>query len=487
MIMGLFLTGLRYSPHPKHEIDRKIGYNGMQLVAYGAQDIYLTGNPQITFFKVIYRRHTNFSMESIEQTFNGAADWGKKVTCTISRNADLIHRVYLRAELPEVSVTGSKKFRWLNWVGHILIKNVEVEIGGQRIDKHYGDWLHIWNELTQSAGHQLGYANMVGNTPQLTSVTTGSAIVPKEILYIPLEFWFCRNPGLALPLIALQYHEVKINLEFNDVKNAYWAGEVASDGAVTTNLSTVNVGSLGSTSLFVDYIYLDTDERRRFAQVSHEYLIEQLQFTGDESTSSVNNKIKLNFNHPVKELIWVVQPDVNVADGDNGKQWFNYTDSVDKTLTSFGAWTGSNATLVGTGGDNMAGSMPGMAAGGANNVFIPVSFEDGKNPVDKAKLQLNGHDRFSERDGRYFNLVQPYQHHENVPSAGINVYSFGLKPEEHQPSGTCNMSRIDNAVLQLTLTAASVASNRSCKVRVYAVNYNVLRIMSGMGGLAYSN
>lgn len=188
-------------------------------------------------------------------------------------------------------------------------------------------------------------------------------------------------------------------------------------------------------------------------------------------------------NHPVKELIWVVQPDDNVSDAAPfGKQWFNYTDAYDNTYKSgTGIWTDSNAPLVGP-GDREAGSMPGIAAGGANNVYIPVSFEDGKNPVSLAKLQLNGHDRFSERDGRYFNLVQPYQHHENVPSQGICVYSFGLKPEEHQPSGTCNMSRIDNATLQLTLTPATVAS-RTAKIRVYAVNYNVLRIMSGMGGL----
>jgi hypothetical protein len=190
----------------------------------------------------------------------------------------------------------------------------------------------------------------------------------------------------------------------------------------------------------------------------------------------------------VKELIWVVQPDDNVGDSaPYGKQWFNYTDSYDQTyVPGTGAWTGVNATLVNP-GDREAGSMPGVAAGGANNVFIPVSFEDGKNPVSLAKLQLNGHDRFSERDGRYFNLVQPYQHHENVPKNGINVYSFGLKPEEHQPSGTCNMSRIDNATLQLTLTSATTTGGRTAKVRVYAVNYNVLRIMSGMGGLAYSN
>lgn len=479
----------------------------MQLVAYGAQDIYLTGNPQITFFKVIYRRHTNFAMESIEQTFNGQADFGKKVTATVSRNGDLIHRVYLRVELPTVSVPAASSssaytgFRWLNWLGHILVKNVEIEIGGQRIDKHYGDWLHIWNELTQSAGHQLGYANLVGNVPQLTTPlfntnTGGAATVPGQVLYIPLEFWFCRNPGLALPLIALQYHEVKINLELRDARDCYWAGTTADTGANwTTSLSAVTVPSLASASLFVDYIYLDTDERRRFAQVSHEYLIEQLQFTGDESTSNTNNKFKLNFNHPVKELVWVVQRDEVVTDQTGsvaaashalGKQWFNYTDKPDLTYNSSGVWTGSNATLVNT-SDREAGSMPGVAAGGANNVFIPVSFEDGKNPVSLAKLQLNGHDRFSERDGKYFNVVQPYQHHENVPCAGVNVYSFALKPEEHQPSGTCNMSRIDNATLQVTLTPAAVTGGSTVKVRVYAVNYNVLRIMSGMGGLAYSN
>lgn len=410
----------------------------MQLVAYGAQDIYLTGNPQITFFKVVYRRHTNFSMEAIEQTFNGSADFGKRVTCTVSRNGDLMHRVYLQVTVPSVEAAGNG-FRWLDWLGHVLIKNVEVEIGGQRIDKHYGDWMHIWNDLTQTSGKKDGYAEMVGNVPSLTSTVATGVTTPETDLYIPLEFWFCRNPGLSLPLIALQYHEVKLNLEFRSAAECYFGTP-----SVTP--------SLVAASLYVDYIYLDTDERRRFAQVSHEYLIEQLQFTGDESVSSVSNKIKLNFNHPCKELVWVVQKDAHVSTSETeaaeGKQWFNYTDNfVDSDTT----------TAVGV------------------------------NPVLSAKLQLNGHDRFSERMGRYFNLVQPYQHHTNVPSTGVNVYSFGLKPEEHQPSGTCNMSRIDNATLQLTLTANTVSASSDAKVRVYATNYNVLRIMSGMGGLAYSN
>jgi len=503
----------------------------MQLVAYGAQDIYLTGNPQITFFKVVYRRHTNFSMESIEQTFNGTADFGRKVTCTISRNGDLVHRVYLQATLPQVRVgdgTG-QGFRWLNWIGHVLVKNVEIEIGGQKIDKHYGDWLHIWNELTQTSGHQSGYANMVGNVPRLTQTvwSTGNAstsalsqtscdedaCMPQTTIYIPLQFWFCRNPGLALPLIALQYHEVKINLEFRQSSECCFR-----PGADVT------VPSLVAASLYVDYIYLDTDERRRFAQVSHEYLIEQLQFTGDESVNSTSNKVKLNFNHPCKELIWVVQPDDNVSESGTasvgGRQWFNYTDKLDSTFFSGtptdplgGGITGSNpfqglplrgvgaqAGLSGAGTANgvvnhadisfdelLSGTAGGAPAGGSAWSSNLPFYDLGRNCCSKAKLQLNGHDRFSEREGRYFNLVQPYQHHENVPAPGINVYSFGLKPEEHQPSGTCNMSRIDNAVLSITLTAAAVASSRSCKVRVYATNYNVLRIMSGMGGLAYSN
>lgn len=323
---------------------------------------------------------------------------------------------------------------------------------------------------------------MVGNIPSLTNVKTAAA-VPGEVLYIPLQFWFNRNPGLALPLIALQYHEVKVNIEFRNKEDCYY-----SSGVVTVNDF--------EASLFVDYIYLDTDERRRFAQVSHEYLIEQLQFTGDESTSNLNTKVKLNFNHPCKELIWVVQPEKFTnpsggTTGDNatfkGKQWFNFSDK----------FFGRDFVTPGTGVNATPAEMGGLAAGGTAlvtvNAYLFESDNDlGKNPVSYAKLQLNGHDRFSEREGKYFNLVQPYQCHENVPSVGINVYSFALKPEEHQPSGTCNMSRIDTATLNLTLTdtalvGAEQTGTGSAKIKVFAVNYNVLRIMSGMGGLAYSN
>jgi len=512
----------------------------MQLVAYGAQDVYLTGNPQITFFKVVYRRHTNFSMEAIEQTFNGTADFGKKVTCTVSRNGDLIHRIYLQVTLPRVeSTTSSAFFRWVNFIGHFLIKSVEVQIGGQRIDKQYGDWLTIWNELTIPPGLKAGYDNMVGNTVALTG--TGLNRTEATTLYVPLQFWFCRNPGLALPLIALQYHEVKIELDFRPKAECYvsTAGSLNSCGvSVNGNLDSFCVPSLEYATLFIDYIYLDTDERRRFAQTSHEYLIEQLQFTGDESTVNTNVKVKLNLNHPVKELIWVVQRDDVVKLGYN--QWNNYTDDFDadagyNTVGSSGlpdpsqlvftnvedstnvfpfvgtqaldsqylaylAQAGLSVSAFGNGSTTAQVRGVNLPAGpgpNANNLaptdfgaittagdysdhagFGPINA--GRNPIVRAKLQLNGHDRFQERLGSYFNLVQPYQHHTNIPPTGINVYSFALKPEEHQPSGTCNFSRIDNATLQLQLTPKAALGS---KIRVYAVNYNVLRIMSGINSV----
>ena len=548
----------------------------MQLVAYGAQDVYLTGNPQITFWKVTYRRHTNFALESIEQTFNGQADFGRRVTCTISRNGDLAYSTYLQVTLPEISQSLSNTnsqnsvfARWLDNPGLQLIHQVEVEIGGQRIDRQYGDWMHIWNQLTMSAEQERGYNKMIGNTTQLTYLTdptfanvdgpcdTSSPVqvctprnaLPETTLYIPLQFWFCRNPGLALPLIALQYHEVKINIDLRPIDECLWAMSQMPGGQNggqngAYKVTRAYTQTLAAASLYVDYVFLDTDERRRMAQNPHEYLIEQLQFTGDESVGSSSNKIKLNFNHPCKELVWVVQPDANVdycASFDNGSalfnllgaQPFNYTDGLDVLPNAFHSFAGpneaasndyiyygSNGTAqfmdafgldgepasggnaswgasyvgprgVGPNGVNQDGADSGSLVSDAG-VFVLAETALpmhcwGENPVVTAKLQLNGQDRFSEREGTYFDLVQPYQHHTRNPDSGINVYSFALRPEEHQPSGSCNFSRIDNATLQLVLSNATVGGTNTAKVRVYAVNYNVLRVMSGMAGLAYSN
>ena len=529
----------------------------MQLVAYGAQDVYLTGNPQITFWKVTYRRHTNFAMESIEQTFNGQADFGRRVTCTISRNGDLAYRTYLQVTLPQIDQdlgnTDNNKdvyARWLDFPGEQLVSQVEVEIGGQRIDRQYGDWMHIWNQLTLTSEQARGYNKMVGNTTQLTFITDPhfadvdgpcATDAPKQVcaprnalpettLYIPFQFWYCRNPGLALPLIALQYHEIRINLDLRPIDECLWAMSTLGNGA--KRVTAAYQQSIVAASLYVDYIFLDTDERRRMAQNPHEYLIEQLQFTGDESVGSSSNKIRLNFNHPCKELIWVVQKDENVdycssLEKDSalcnllGAQPFNYTDALDVLPNAIHAFGGPGAILGSNSFITTTTSGPTFEDAGANffsdggpynqNSYDGPNFSGpgdsgvsdagtfvltessldlhcwGENPVVTAKLQLNGQDRFSEREGTYFDLVQPYQHHTRSPDTGINLFSFALRPEEHQPSGTCNFSRIDTATLQLVLSNATVAGTNTAKVRVYATNYNVLRIMSGMGGLAYSN
>ena len=523
----------------------------MQLVAYGAQDVYLTGQPQITFWKVTYRRHTNFAMESIENTFNGQADFGRRVQCTVSRNGDGAYKTYLQVTLPEISQNDANYARWLDYPGEQLINMVEVEIGGQRIDRQYGDWMHIWNQLTLTTEAERGYNKMVGQTTQLTYITdpsfaevdqpcndnapaavcTPRKTLPETTLYVPLQFWFCRNPGLALPLIALQYHEVKINVEFRPIDECLWAVNT-SLGLNGVKATSAYSKSLVAASLYVDYVFLDTDERRRMAQNPHEYLIEQLQFTGDESIGSSSNKIKLNFNHPCKELVWVVQPDENVDFCTSltpgsllykalGAQPFNYTDAVDALPNAIHAFAGpdsvrgtnefinasglfedAGANFVSSGaewgqptngifGTNSSGAPEGSSVSDAGAFVLAETALNmhcwGQNPVVTAKLQLNGQDRFSEREGTYFDLVQPYQHHTRNPDTGINVYSFALRPEEHQPSGTANFSRIDNANLQLVVSYNAIGGNKTAKVRVYATNYNVLRVMSGMAGVAYSN
>ena len=391
----------------------------MQLVAMGAQDVFLTGNPQITFFKVMYKRHTNFSKECIEQEFNGNASFGGNATCTLARNGDLVQEIYVKMsyKLDARGWTSSGSSHVNKRDVNELIEHVEVEIGGQKIDKHYSQWLDIYNELFET-NHDYSKLLRFPPTTIVKAAATAAGVTATSgqdtdsgQMYIPLRFWFNRNAGLALPLIALQYHEVKINVKF-----------------LPMVVASTYVKDLKS-SLMVNYIYLDTDERRRFAQVSHEYLIEQVQHTGSEELKA-QTKLDLNFNHPVKALLW-----------------------TSKTKH-----------------------------------------------VKKAKLQLNGHDRFSEQEGEYFHLLQPYEcglghTHSLIQSTrkwgpvsvsadehSVGMYSFCLKPGEHQPSGSCNFSRIDNAKLHLTNSVGT-----SPKIWVFALNYNVLRIMSGMGGLTYSN
>lgn len=546
----------------------------MQLVAYGAQDIYITGNPQITFFKVVYRRHTNFAIETIEHPFVGTIGFGNKVSAKISRNGDLITRMYLRVILGGVDPTKtSSNFAWVRRVGHAMIKQIDIEIGGTKIDRQYGVWLDIWYELARQGDHENGYARMIGDVPALTDYN--GDIKGDYRLYIPLQFWFNKFVGLAIPLIALQYHNVVLNLEFENVNKLI----ICDQEFITNTLSTV---TMTDATILVNYVYLDTDERRRFALVGHEYLIEQLQFNGVEPVISTQTKYILDFNHPTKELIWATRngnfsTSMEFAYYTNDNKWSTVNAGciiIDKSISiglnpepmAGGNWfeviageivtvgtlniTNKNANSVFVNPESLKIETGAIDSQGqpeyygitdkifadviidstgiitCNNVVtsltvrdlsIPIQYMvdtryqtrdplvnifsnyglliDGTgNPVEYGLLQFNGHDRFDRREGLYFNYVQPEQHHENTPKDGINVYSFALYPEQHQPSGTSNLSRIESS--QLTLWFADVTFsdglpdlhyfNDNNQLYIFAVNYNIFRIFSGLSGLAYS-
>lgn len=431
----------------------------LQLVAYGAQDAYLTGNPQITFWKGLFKRHTNFAMEAFRINFSGQPSWGTKQTAIVGRHADLLYSTYVEVQLPYYGNDGTTRSYWNNdqgGLGFNLIEYIELDIGGQIVDKVYGEFMSIWSRLTSDYLQGLkitdlvcgpcsgnGASELVNNSSNCNSVT-GRPNQPNT-LYIPLYFFFTKNPGAALPLIALQYHEVKINVQWNTPQ--FIAGDFRKQ--YITNLPNPTA------ALYIDYIYLDTEERRRMAQQSHEYLIEQTQYNEDQEITSASNRLDLTFNHPVKELIWVVQPHF-------------YRDCKSSLYNPAGV-KGSNRLRPFT-------------------YNIPAVYEQW--------LQINGQDRMDRRYGDYFNRVQPYQHHSGfiVDAPGIYTYSFALRPEEHQPSGTCNFSRIDTATIVMNFAGGYNAQNdilvsqeNSWDVRVYAINYNILRVMSGMAGLAYSN
>jgi len=575
----------------------------MQLVAYGVQDVYLTGNAQITYWKVIYKRHTNFAVEPIEQSFSGTADFGKtSVTSLIARNGDLITKVYLKARISasKRNPSAQGRFAWVSRVGHAMIRTAEIQIGGARIDLQYGEWMNIWWELTHEEGKVRGFSKMIGDTPELTELSNDDK---SATLFVPLTFWFCRNNGLALPLIALQYHDVRINFNFNAASKLIVAeNDVVVDAHIEDAL------------LLIDYVFLDSEERKRFATSAHEYLIEQLQTPDEDTINEQNKKYRLPFNHPCKEIVWAVKQGkyvsgtkfvayhasdfmevkrrlaqtlflLNLDITKSGSTWTVKTNApqtatpgaystvtngmssvsavqavADSTIEYAALVTtnrvqvasvadsstainpnvvGNFYTTVTVGGtviiqDDTAGTSVTLPTGFDSNPFDYVDFLDdnwqhidvalasrtvaemgftqtsrdiytllskwfvsvnqpfnygvnldgSQNPVVEANLQLNGQDRFTKREGDYFNYVQPWQCHSRTPADGINVYSFALNPEDHQPSGTCNFSRIDFSQLNIKLN--STPSSDSV-ISIYTVNYNILRIMGGMGGLVSYN
>ena len=417
----------------------------MQLVAYGAQDVYLTGNPKVTFFQAVYKRHTNFAMENIEQTVNGTAADSGRVSVTIARNGDLVGDMYV--ELKAASGINTGGHTGSSWVAERAIKNAELSIGGQRIDKHYQRWWRLYSELYLSDAAKTNWGKMTS--------TVATAAADSRQVFLPLIFFFNRNPGLALPLIALQYHEVRIDIDLTSEFDTYVTG----------------------LKVWGNYMYLDTEERRRFAQKGHEYLIEQVQHTGTDSlTESGTKQVRLSYNHPVKELVWCVTEGVSTGHD----LWNLGTANGDgDVVVSSGAGAGVANVAIGTSQSGAPMFLRGPDAGSTDYV------EETVGALSTAKLVLNGQDRFKEQSGKYFNQVQPFAHHSGSPCAGVYSYSFALKPEEHQPTGTCNFSRIDNA--QMSVTCGAKGDLGSLSLQMFAVNYNVLRVQSGMGGLAFSN
>lgn len=539
----------------------------IQLVAKGVQDMYLTGDPQITFFKVLYRRHTNFSVESVPQYFSHAANFGETVSCIVSRAGDLVGRITLYVELPGIpkfidSTTGEedlyKKIAWVRCLGYALVKEISVEIGETLIDKHYGEWLYIWSQLTCTQDKAL--VKMIGDVPKLYEFSNGKNGYQ---LYIPLEFWFCQNIGLALPLVALSSADVKLTVTFRKLEECCRIGPTHSieilENAVPfkvgdyiyqtvlnktihgyfldfdyvkkklfyikifnplaqkktfesyqeSNLTSTQKNILprlliddvffppniqyriyktldGSfctpkpmskeivekTSLpykptfvnayfYVDYVYLDNEERTKFISTNHEYLITQLQFNQEIGIKNSGVKQNLTLNHPCKAHYWVAQLDSLVGPG-TINDLFNYTTShvndLMKNTNNINYTNRTNKTYV--------------------NKFV------GKNIIQNAKLILNGRDRFSERPASYFNLVQPYNHYTRGPKKGINVYSFSLHPMQHQPSSCVNMSKMDQIAMHMRLDN-SISDKCTVKIRSYTTNYNILRVMFGRAGLVF--
>ena len=494
----------------------------MQLVAYGAQDVYLTGNPKVTFFQAVYKRHTNFAMETIQQTVSGTVGNQTRLSVTIARNGDLIGNMHLALQpvAPSASVvlTSTNSAIDMNWVAERAVAAVELTIGGQRIDKHYQTWWRLYAELFLSESEKINYGKLT-SSPIFTSDATN-----KNYVYLPLLFFFNRNPGLYLPLIALQYHEVRLDFDTTAYYTSYFGT------------------SSSSFEVWGNYIYLDTEERRRFAQKGHEYLIEQVQHTGGDTLAPTNASssegspltVRVTFNHPVKELIWCIQNSTAASQGtsqyngmwnfstgtanvnvtcdptvfvQSGNYLLPHLTGVPHLFTTAGTNLAPGSNITGTPNQTTYIALPfnpsivnsNLISSNviSGNVFwieegtqrtpsgatanTTIGFEVG--PLHQWKIILNGQDRFKEQSGKYFNSVQPFYHHTGTPYPGIYCYSFALQPEEHQPTGTCNFSRIDNASVWIAIKSNSQATVQ----KLFAVNYNVLRIQSGMAGLAFSN
>ena len=441
----------------------------LQLVATGKQDLFLTGNPQISFFKMVYRRHTNFATEAQPMYFDGTPNFGQRITCLIPRRGDLLGRVYLDVTLPRIYDTSGNVLSYTNSVGHALITEITFEVGEQEIDRQTGEWMEIWTQLTTPAGQRDALNEMIGRfEPYYPPNIVPGASSEGIRLLIPLQFYFCQNPGLYLPLLALQYHPVRINITLRPLQQLFWVAPppvgTQEDWKPACQINVDCTTQIVNMMLWGEYVYLDVEERRMFVSNSHEYLIEQVQYTPPYSItgSQTTATISVEFNHPVKEFMFVAQRDEMI----NRNEWFNYSNrAIDEPIPSYvSAYMNSNAP---------AGRM---------------------DLISSAKLQLDGYDRFMARGPQYFRLEQPYEHHTTTPvQSFIYNYCFALRPEDVQPTGSMNASRIDSIVWQIQMNPVlsnpqipSWQQRGNCHIVVYGHNYNVFRVINGFGGLLFT-
>ena len=427
----------------------------MQLVAFGAQDEYIIGNPQVTFFKVVYRRHTNFSMESMKQLFLSNFDKTSDTinTCKLTKVGDLVGKIWLQVKLPALTNTSGTYNNWCNNTGHAFIKECHLEIGGSLIEKHYSQWLDVYNELTDH--HEKEYIGLNKHSAKNTYLRSKKQGIQDDInLYIPLHFFCCKDPGLALPLLALQYHDVVLKVHTRSIFSL-----------LTGDNLTITEGKSPVVDIYADYYFLDTEERQRFTQSSHEYLIEQIQI---KLKTPLKSAIKIDFTHPVKELIWVVQHSSAALEQGNTKPSSTEIDPTKNTSSSISQKHDYfNYSAIQT-----------QDSENYNGVTCNEHFST-------CKIQFNNQDRISERKASYFRMCQPLMAKHRMPKKHIYCYSFALDPGNHTPTGSCNFSRIDK--IELLFKTNTSPQNFQGDITVYAINYNVLRIASGMGGLAYSN
>jgi hypothetical protein len=495
-----------------------MGLGLLLLVSVGKENLYLSAQPEITFFKIAYKRHTNYSIEPTPQYFKTTPDFGRRCTINIGKNADLLGKSYLYVELPNIqmetfqsSASTIKKFAWVKKIGCALINFVEVEIGGSIVDRHYGDWINIWNEMTISLGHKKSYNKMIGNIQELIEY---SETKKSTVLYIPFSFWFCEDTGLGIPLIALANTDIKIHVEFNDIDLCYKIspsyfinvtnnyciykprekfyqnnqnnkiiGEfiyfdpieqklyynpikgkfniptilndpkyklIGTQSNFIVNIKSESVvvkdedyfkfnkPSLISAYLLVNYIYLDNFERYNFINNSHEYLIPLVQTISEQLVYSTNSNYKLPLINPVKLLVWRAILLSNIS---NNNQ-FDYT-------------------------------------------TIPFT-ETPEFIINKNLLVINSINRMELDSYIYYTILQKYQSNFYNNQEGIYMYSFSLNPKELQPSGSINFSKIDDAYIQLTMNNIINYQNPA-SIRGYAIEYNLLRVSNGIGGLGFNN